>query len=105
MVILSISVSSRIKNNNSHTFQYSGGYQSDLSVLLNERLHNTLVALICKTSVAYSDVPLLFFFFKQHMIPTATTSITQTAAMTPMMMAKVEIQNNYNIYSTELMPI
>ena len=92
-VILSISVSSRIKNNNSHTFQYSGGYQSDLSVLLNERLHDTLVTLICKTSVAYSDVPLLFFFcFKQHMIPPATISVRPTAAMTPTMMTKTEIQ-------------
>ena len=57
---------------------------------------NTLVTHIGKTSVAYSDVPLLFFLcFKQHMIPTATISmmITQTAAMTPMMMAKAEIRN------------
>ena len=55
---------------------------------------NTLVTHIGKTSVAYSDLPLLFFLcFKQHMIPTATISVTQTAAMTPMMMTKAEIHN------------
>ena len=54
---------------------------------------NTLVTLTGTTSVAYSDVPLLFFLcFKQHMIPPATISITPTAAMTPMMMTKTEIQ-------------
>ena len=62
---------------------------------------NTLVTHIGKTSVAHSDIPLLFFLcFKQHMIPTATISmmITQTAAMTPMMMAKAEIRNTSQLH-------
>ena len=41
------------------------------------------------------DVRFLMFLhlcFKQHMITTAKISITPTAAMTPMMMTKTEIQ-------------
>ena len=86
-------VSSRIKNNISHTFECSC-YQSGMSVLLNMgRLHeHILVMLISRTSIAHSDVPLLFLLlcFKQHMI--TTTSLIPTAAMTPMMVTETDIK-------------
>ena len=80
-------VSSRIKNDILHTFQCSD-YQSGLNVLLNMgRLHKHFRHTLRKNK--NSDVPLLFLFlcFRQHLIPTATISVTPTAAMTPMMMA------------------
>ena len=44
---------------------------------------------LCRTSVAHSDVPLLFFLcFRQHMIPIIKISTPPTAAMTPIMTAK-----------------
>ena len=90
-VTLSIPVSSRIRNNISHTFQCRG-HQSGLSVLLNGRVHKQFSHNQWKN--ANFDVPLLFLLlsFKQHMIPTATISVTPTAAMTPMMMTKTEIR-------------
>ena len=89
-VILSIPVSCRIRNNISHTFQCSG-YPS--GVLLNGRVHKQFSHNQWKN--ANFDVPLLFLLLilKQHMIPTATISVTPTAAMTPMMVTKTEIHN------------